>query len=142
DDWKQTWFELLKKWNDEAGCPDGIFSPFNIDAKMNAAYVVLGLLYGDGDFTKTLEISTRAGQDSDCNPSNAAGILGTMLGYSNSPAYWKMGLCEVEVINFVLTSIWLNYVYEVSFLPALQTIERYGGRFDANSASIKVQVPE
>ena len=35
--------------------------PFNIDARINGAYVVLGLLYGDGDFAKTLEISTRVG---------------------------------------------------------------------------------
>src|SRR5690606_38336059 len=81
EDWKQTWFEIQRKWTDEVGCPDGVFSPFNIDAKVNAAYVVLGLLYGGGDFGKTLEISTRAGQDSDCNPASAAGILGTIMGY-------------------------------------------------------------
>lgn len=61
---------------------DGVFAPLDIDAKINAAYIVLGLLYGNGDFTKTMEISTRAGQDSDCNPSSAGGILGVMLGYS------------------------------------------------------------
>lgn len=44
------------------GCPDGVFHPLDIDAKINAAYIVLGLLYGNGDFTKTMEISTRAGQ--------------------------------------------------------------------------------
>ena len=32
-------------------------SDFNIDAKINAAWVVLGLLYGDGDFGKTMEIA-------------------------------------------------------------------------------------
>ncbi|MCO7111845.1 ADP-ribosylglycohydrolase family protein [Bacteroides uniformis] len=47
------------------------------------------MLYGEGDFTKTIDISTRAGQDSDCNPASAAGILGTMIGYSNIPEYWK-----------------------------------------------------
>uniref|UniRef100_UPI00356735A5 ADP-ribosylglycohydrolase family protein n=1 Tax=Mariniphaga sediminis TaxID=1628158 RepID=UPI00356735A5 len=95
DDWKQTWFEIQKKWSSEKGCPDGVFNAFNIDASLNAAYIVLGLLYGDGDYGKTIDISTRAGQDSDCNPSNAAGILGTMLGYSNIPEYWKQGLDRV-----------------------------------------------
>lgn len=142
DDWKQTWFELLKKWNDEVGCPDGVFSSFNIDAKMNAAYIVLGLLYGEGDYTKTLEISTRAGQDSDCNPSNAAGILGTMLGYSNIPDYWKMGLSEVEDVNFVHTSMSLNDIYKVSYKHALEMIARNGGSVDGNTATIQVQKPE
>ena len=30
--------------------------PFNIDAKLNGAYIVMGLLYGEGDPMKTLEI--------------------------------------------------------------------------------------
>ncbi|MGI8635313.1 MAG: ADP-ribosylglycohydrolase family protein, partial [Segetibacter sp.] len=72
-DWKQTWLEVQRKWADEVGCPDGVFMPFNIDAKVNAAYVAIGLLYGAGDFTKTLDITTRCGQDADCNPSSAGG---------------------------------------------------------------------
>jgi hypothetical protein len=38
-----------------------------------------------------MEITTRCGQDADCNPSSAGGILGTVLGYDKIPAYWKMG---------------------------------------------------
>ena len=38
-DWKQTWLEVQKKWADDIGCPEGVFAPFNIDAKVNAAYV-------------------------------------------------------------------------------------------------------
>jgi hypothetical protein len=35
--------------------------PFNIDAKINGAYIALGLLYGGGDIGKTMSISTRCG---------------------------------------------------------------------------------
>ena len=61
NDWKRTWFEIEKKWTEDIGCPDGVFVPFNIDATVNAAYVVLGLLYGNGDFTKPW--ISRPGQD-------------------------------------------------------------------------------
>ena len=88
NDWKQTWFEIQKKWAEEDGCPNGVFHPLNIDAKLNAAYVVVGLLYGEGDFTKTIEIATRQGQDSDCNPATAIGVLGVIKGYSAIPAEW------------------------------------------------------
>lgn len=54
DDWKQTWFECQKKWTSEVGCPDGVFVPFNIDAKINSAYVAIGLLYGKKDFIRLL----------------------------------------------------------------------------------------
>lgn len=53
DDWRETWFEIEKKWSEDIGSPIGVFRAFNIDAKLNAAYVVMGLLYGDGDFGKT-----------------------------------------------------------------------------------------
>ena len=74
--------------------------PFNIDAVTNSAYILIGLLYGEGDFSKTLDIATRCGQDSDCNPASAGGILGAMLGYDNIPEKWMRNLREVEDMDF------------------------------------------
>ena len=141
NDWKSTWFQIQKRWSSDIGCPDGVFNSFNIDAKVNSAYIVLGLLYGNGDYTKTLDITTRAGQDADCNPSSAGGILGTMLGYSNIPAYWKQGLKEAEDIDFKYTTMSLNDVYCVGFNHALKVIERSGGKISNDSVTILVQQP-
>lgn len=139
--WKQTWFEIQQKWTEEHGCPEGVHANYNIDAKINAAYIVLGLLYGEGNYTKTLEISTRAGQDSDCNPSSAAGILGTMIGYDHIPAYWKMGLKEAEDLDFKYTSTSLNKVYQISLKHALEMIQRNGGSVNGNTINIALQKP-
>lgn len=139
DDWKQTWFEIQKKWTDETGCPEGVFSQFNIDAKINAAYVVLGLLYGNGDLGKSIEIATRAGQDADCNPSTVAGILGTMMGYSNIPDYWKMGLADVENMDFKYTHTSLNKVYDLNYRLALENINNNGGTFSETEVRILTQ---
>ena len=141
NDWKETWFEIEKKWTQDIGCPDGVFVPFNIDATVNSAYVVMGLLYGNGDFTKTLEISTRAGQDSDCNPSSAGGILGALLGYDKIPAYWKQGLAQAESLDFKYTTMSLNDVYEIGYKHALQNIQRNGGKVEGGNVIIKVQQP-
>jgi ADP-ribosylglycohydrolase len=141
NDWKANWFEIEKKWSEDVGCPDGAWSAFNIDASLNSAYVVLGLLYGNGDFTKTMEISTRAGQDSDCNPASAGGILGTMLGYDKIPAYWKMGLKEAEPLDFKYTTMSLSDVYEIGTKHALENIRRNGGKTDGDQVTIAVQQP-
>lgn len=141
DDWKQTWFEVQKKWSSDIGCPDGVFKPFNIDATVNSAYVVIGLLYGGGDFTKTLEIATRCGQDADCNPASAGGILGTVLGYNNIPAYWKQGLSEAESIDFKFTEISLNDVYETGTKHAIQNIVKQGGKIENGQITIPLEVP-
>ncbi|MEL7588662.1 MAG: ADP-ribosylglycohydrolase family protein [Prolixibacteraceae bacterium] len=142
EDWRSTWFETQKKWASDRGCPDGVFVPFNIDAKINAAYIVIGLLYGKGDFGATTDIATRCGQDSDCNPANAAGILGTMIGYSKIPDHWKQGLNKVEKLNFRYTEMSLNKVYETGFRHASEMIKRNGGREEGESFAIRCQLPQ
>ncbi|MDR0505929.1 MAG: ADP-ribosylglycohydrolase family protein [Dysgonamonadaceae bacterium] len=141
DDWKHTWFECEKKWSSDIGCPDGVFVPFNIDAIINSAYILIGLLYGEGDFYKTMDIATRCGQDSDCNPASAAGILGAIVGYSNIPEKWLKNLREVEDMNFAYTNISLNKAYQMSFDQALQVIQRNGGTVDGENITVLCQKP-
>jgi hypothetical protein len=88
-DWLKAWHLLQAKWGEVDHCPDGYKQPFNIDAKLNGGYVVMGLLYGNGDWYKTMNYATRGGQDADCNPSNAAGILGTLMGAHAIPAEYR-----------------------------------------------------
>ncbi|WP_225035269.1 ADP-ribosylglycohydrolase family protein [Winogradskyella sp. SM1960] len=142
DDWKQTWFEIEKKHTSEKGCPEGVYNSFNIDARVNAAYVIVGLLYGQGDFFETMDISTRCGQDSDCNPATAAGILGVMYGYENIPDYWKPAIEEVEDINFPYMDITLNDVYDLTMKHSLQLIVENGGEINDESIKVKIQDPE
>jgi hypothetical protein len=103
---------------------------------------VLGLLYGEGDLDRTLEISTRAGQDSDCNPATAGGILGTVIGYDQIPAYWSAGLAMVEDMDFKYTSVSLNDVYEISNKHALESIFINFGTIDQYKVGIRVQEPK
>ncbi|MEZ4998483.1 MAG: ADP-ribosylglycohydrolase family protein [Bacteroidales bacterium] len=142
DDWKKAWQAIEdSQWAIDLHCPDGIGSPFNIDASVNSAYVLLGLLYGEGDLEKTMEISTRAGQDSDCNPASAAGILCTMTGYDKIGEEWLAALAPVADIDFKYTTISLNDVYELGFDQALKIVERSGGKIRGESLTIRYQEP-
>lgn len=141
DDWKQTWFEVERKWDVDMGCPHGTFRSYNIDATINSAYIVIGLLYGQKDFYRTIDIATRCGQDSDCNPASAGGILGTMIGYSKIPEYWMKNLREVEDMDFAFTKISLNRAYKLSFDQSLKMIERNGGKVTDSDVTIKCQAP-
>jgi hypothetical protein len=96
DDWTKAWQLINEKYQlnpqyRRFSCsgPDG---DFNIDAKINGAYIVMGLLYGGGDPDKTIIIATRCGQDSDCNPSSAAGILFATIGFAKLPDKFKTAL--------------------------------------------------
>jgi len=46
----------------------------------NAAVIILSLLYGEGDFTKTLNICNMCGWDTDCNVANVGTIIGVKNG--------------------------------------------------------------
>lgn len=140
-DWKRAWRLYNERYSKDIGCPELILAPGNIDATMNSAYVAIGLLYGHGDFGKTMEISTRCGQDSDCNPSSAAGILATMLGYSNIPEQWMPNLREVEDRDFTYIKLSLNDTYSMVYDLALKMIEAHGGSVGEDDVTIAVQEP-
>jgi hypothetical protein len=141
-DWKLTWFKTQEKWSQDVGCPDGVFDSFDIDAKINSAWLVMGLLYGEKDYGRTVSIAARGGDDSDCNPASAGGILGTILGYQNIPAFWKLGLAEVEPMDFKYTTISLNDVYDMSYRHAVEVLKRNGGTVDGDMINIQVQDPK
>jgi hypothetical protein len=138
-EWKKAWFEVERKWAQDIGCPDFVFGPGNIDARVNGAYVVIGLLYGHGDFGRTLQIATRCGQDSDCNPASAGGILGAMLGYDGIPSVWRDPVKPIEDKPFPYTNMSLNKVYETGFGHALEMIRKNGGTVDGDKVRLPFQ---
>lgn len=142
DDWKRAWFECEKKWTTDLGCTEGVYMPLDIDAIINSAYVVIGLLYGEGDFEKTLDIATRCGQDSDCNPATAGGILATVIGYNGIPEKFRNTLADgAEDINFAHIELSLNKIYDLSYRHALMMVERNGGKVEGDNVVIKCQKP-
>jgi hypothetical protein len=103
DDWQKTWHRIEEKYRhsteyQQFAVQSGAWIP--IDAKLNGAYIVMGLLYGKGNMDSTIVISMRGGKDSDCNPSNAAGVLATTIGYKNLPPKFKSALDEKKKFSY------------------------------------------
>jgi hypothetical protein len=138
-DWRKTWHELQEKWGENDIC--GAMDPFNIDAKLNGAYIVMGMLYGEGDFAKTMEISTRCGQDSDCNPSNASGVIGILKGYKNIPEKWTKYIDEIADSTFIFTNYSFNKAVDRTLHYAQELIVKNGGKVEDGICYIKVQDP-
>lgn len=136
DDWKQCWFEVTNRHANDIGCPEGVWNGFNIDATVNSAFVVIGLLYGKGDFERTMDIATRCGNDSDCNPASAAGILGVMYGYEAIPEKWKKGAERIKDIPFPYTSLSLEQVCKANYDLVLQC-----NKSDENGIFIEIVDP-
>ena len=139
-DWRAAWAELEAKWGKVQICASG--TPFNIDAKLNGAYIVMGLLYGEGDPLKTMEIATRCGQDSDCNPSNAMAVLGVIKGLSGLPAEYQEAVNAIGDTLFVNTDYSFNKAVDKTMEYAQKLATQNGGESTANELKIKVQQPQ
>lgn len=94
EDWEGCWRRIQRKYREDPEYQKA--SNGGIDCKINGAYVLLGLLYGKGDPDRTILIATRAGMDSDCNPSTAAGVLFTVLGSARLPGRFTAALDETR----------------------------------------------
>ncbi|MEZ5402187.1 MAG: ADP-ribosylglycohydrolase family protein [Bryobacteraceae bacterium] len=140
-DWRAVWKRLEEKHNGREACPNGALRPFNIDARLNGAYIALGLLHGGGDFEKTLEIATRAGQDSDCNPSSACGVLGVILGYKGIPEKWRSGIPAISSEKFRYTEYTFPTIVESTMRRAAAVAARNGGGERGGTLRVRTQTP-
>jgi ADP-ribosylglycohydrolase len=69
----------------------------------NAGIVILGLLYGGGDFGKTISFSVMGGEDTDCNGATAGSLMGAMIGAKRFPREWS------DCLNDTLESAVIGY---------------------------------
>lgn len=59
------------------------------EAPANVAYVILGLLYGEGDFKQSMIYAIDCGDDTDCTGATIGSIMGILGGTEYIPADWK-----------------------------------------------------
>ncbi len=138
--WEETWRRIEEKYQKNpayrrASC---VKDKYNIDAKINGAYVVLGLLYGKGDPDESMVIAMRAGQDSDCNPSSAGGVLFTTLGFSRVPDRFKEKLDERR--TWIHTSYNFPKLIDACEKVARQAVVKVGGRIEKDENGDEVFV--
>ncbi len=59
-------------------------------APANVAYVILGLLYGECDFKKSVILAVDCGDDTDCTGATTGALLGIMHGMDGIPEDWQV----------------------------------------------------
>lgn len=136
NNWKNTWDQFQRKWVNDVDNRLGVFFDYDYDARHYAAYIVIGLLYGEGDFGKTLEIASLCGQAYGFNPSCTGGIIGTLLGYDRIPEFWKTAVNRIEDMNFKYTNLSLNDIYWMGYRQALENLIIHGAVFTDNVIEI------
>lgn len=68
----------------------------------NAGVMAMAMLYGAGDFSRTIQIANMAGWDTDCNVGNVGAILGVAVGLSGIPMRWRTPMNDVLVTASII----------------------------------------
>jgi hypothetical protein len=128
DDWEAAWRLVQRNWHDNPRLwhDKSQEKKHNVGAKLNGAYIAIGVLFGHGDPEKTMVLATRCGQDSDCNPSSAGGIVFTALGLDKIPPKFKEGLDQKT--KFSNTEYNFPMLLEVCEKLARQIVAHAGGK--------------
>jgi len=75
----------ISKEDEKKGFKDG---KIGYDAPCNIGMLMIGLLYGQGDFGKSVTITVNCGEDTDCNAATCGSILGIINGIKLIPNKW------------------------------------------------------
>lgn len=95
-DYRQT-RELLVKDSEDLGW---------FQAPANIGFTVLGLIYGEGDFKKSMIYAINCGDDTDCTGATVGAFLGILYGKSGIPQDWAAYLGDaISTVAIDRTSI-------------------------------------
>lgn len=98
----------ISKEDVEKGFFDG---PAGYDVPSNMAMLILGILYGEGDFDKTICIAVNCGEDTDCTGATVGAIFGILHGAGAIPQRW------VEPIGRSIKTLCVNNSELLTPLP-------------------------
>ncbi len=91
---------LCSERDKKLGFADGVKGYDVVD---NFGIIILGLLYGEGDFSRTLCYAVNCGEDTDCTAATLGSLLGIVYGFAKIPEEW------IRPIGSAITTLCLNH---------------------------------
>ena len=84
-----AWSKEHDDWRDALALVMGHYGEYHwVHTINNACVVALGLMYGRGDFGRSISIAVECGMDTDCNGATVGSVLGAMHGAERLPGEW------------------------------------------------------
>jgi ADP-ribosylglycohydrolase len=71
----------------------------------NSAVIILSLLYGEGDFSKAINICNMCGWDTDCNVANVGTIMGVRNGLEGISPSWRQPINDFLCCSSVIGTL-------------------------------------
>lgn len=132
DDWKSAWQAMAEKYYiNEADMTKTIWN-----ANLNGACGILAMLYGNGDFQRTLDLSCAMGFDADNQAATIAGLMGVMYGMKGIPKElylpvdgWKLPFNDtyINITRYDLPDASINSIIDRTLKTCIDLVTSHGG---------------
>ena len=93
--WRECYWHIRRNWGYDR-------YPGNCHIIPNTAIIILSLLYGEGDYSKTVCICNMCGFDTDCNAGNVGAIMGVLVGMEGIEEKWIKPINDLLISSSVL----------------------------------------
>ncbi|WP_445733571.1 ADP-ribosylglycohydrolase family protein [Mariniflexile sp.] len=117
------------------------------NANLNGASGILAMLYGNGDFQRTLDLSCAMGFDADNQAATVAGLLGIISGFKELPKDlylpiegWTKPFNDkyINITRYDLPDASIQDIIDRTLAMTLKLIEEKGGSVSENTKTVKI----
>ena len=110
-------FGMNQGYEDREPEPDVPVGPLGYDAPSNIGLMMVGWVYGEGDFSKSICIAAGCGEDADCTAGTLGAILGIIGGAESLPSKWLEPIGdEIKTLTVDMTDWTIRIPEKVSDL--------------------------
>ena len=141
--WQDAWEEMaLKYYINEPNLTKTIWN-----ANLNGACGILAMLYGEGDFQHTLDLSCAMGFDADNQAATVAGLLGIVSGLKGLPKDlylpiegWTKPFNDtyINITRHELPDASIDDMIDRTLAITLRLIEQKGGSVSKDKKTVKI----
>jgi len=140
DNWQAARQEMAEKYY--VNEPDMTKTIWN--ANLNGACAILAMLYGNGEFQRTLDLSCAMGFDADNQAATVAGLMGVIYGMKGIPSNlylpiegWKLPFNDryINITRYDLPDASINDMIERTLKTAIDLVISKGGKISGTNGN-------
>jgi hypothetical protein len=140
NNWQAAWKEMAEKYYINE--PDLTKTIWN--ANLNGACAILAMLYGNGEFQRTLDLSCAMGFDADNQAATVAGLLGVINGMKGLPSNlylpiegWKLPFNDryINITRYDLPDASINDMINRTLKTSMDLIIAKGGKLSGSKGN-------
>ncbi len=149
DKYPNNWQEARREMSDKYYVTEPDMTKTIWNANLNGACAILAMLYGNGQFQRTLDLSCAMGFDADNQAATVAGLLGVINGMKGLPENlylpiegWKLPFNDryINITRYDLPDASINDMIDRTLKASINLIIAKGGKISGNKGKETITI--